>query len=130
MEPPADADAWPLTLSDPDAPRRVLASLAVRQTALAASGVRKAGHIVDPRSGEPVRGRRGAWTSVCRPPREAGPSDADTPRAAAVADALATAVMLLPAADIDALCRHAGGLEVWILDDGPDPDGQLRHLRG
>ena len=130
LEPPTDADAWSLTLSDPDTPRRVLANLAVRQTALAASGVRKAGHIVDPRTGEPVRGRRGAWTSVRRPPREAGTSDADTPRAAAVADALATAFMLLPAADVDALCRSAPGLEAWILDDSPAPSAELRHVRG
>ena len=130
MDPPTDADAWSLTLSDPDAPRRVLARLNVRQTALAASGVRKTDHIVDPRTGEPVRGRRGAWTSVRRPPREAGTSDLDTPRASAVADALATAFMLLPTEDVETLCRSAPGLEAWIIDDGPDPDGQLRHVRG
>ena len=63
-----------------------------------------------------------------RPAREA--ADADPPRAAAVADALTTAFMLLWDADIDALCAHAPGLEAWILDDGPDPAAQLRHVRG
>jgi thiamine biosynthesis lipoprotein ApbE len=106
----------------------VLASLAARQTALGASGIRKVDHIVDPRTGEPMRGRRAAWTAVRRPPRESEASDAATPRAAAVADALTTAFMLMPDADIDALCAHAPGLEAWILDDGPDPSAQLRHV--
>jgi thiamine biosynthesis lipoprotein len=130
LEPPAGADGWPLTFSDPADPQRVLASVAVRQTALAASGVRKDGHIVDPGTGEPARGRRGAWTTVRRPTREADASGANAPRAAAaaVADALTTAFMLLPAADIDALCRCTGGLEAWILEDGPDPCGRIRHL--
>ena len=128
LEPPADADAWPLTFSDPADPRRVLASLAVRQTALAASGVRKDGHIVDPRTGEPVRGRRAAWTTVRRPAPETSDADAARPAAAAIADALTTAFMLLPAADIDALCRGTVGLEAWILEDGPDPRGALRHM--
>ena len=132
LEPPADADAWPLTFSDPGTPRRVLVRVAARQTALSASGVGKGTHIVNPRTSEPVRGRRGAWTKVPRPSRQAETAYADGPRvaAAAVADALTTAFMLLPAADIDALCRCTGGLEAWILDDGPDPDGQLQHVRG
>ncbi len=39
LEPPAGHDGWPLTLSDPRDPSRVLARLSVRQTALGASGV-------------------------------------------------------------------------------------------
>ena len=58
LEPPAGCDGWPLTLSDPAQPSRVLVRLSMRQTALSASGVRKGDHIVDPRTGEPVRGRR------------------------------------------------------------------------
>jgi thiamine biosynthesis lipoprotein len=53
LEARAGGDGWPLTLSDPAAPSRVLARLSVRQTALGASGVRKGDHIVDPRTGEP-----------------------------------------------------------------------------
>ena len=51
----------------PRAPARVLARLSVRQTALGASGLRKGDHIVDPRTGEPVRGRVAAWAAVPRP---------------------------------------------------------------
>ena len=64
LEPPAGHDGWPLTLSDPSAPSRVLARLSVRQTALGASGVRKGDHIVDPRTGQPARGRLAAWVAV------------------------------------------------------------------
>ena len=67
LEPPAGRDGWPLTLSDPAAPSRVLARLSMRQTALGASGVRKGDHIVDPRTGEPVRGRLAAWVALPRP---------------------------------------------------------------
>ena len=84
LEPPAGRPGWPLTLSDPAEPSRRLARLTVRQTALGASGVRKRDHIVDPRTGDPVRGRRAAWVTLPRPHGGA---------AAAVADALTTASM-------------------------------------
>ena len=45
----------------------MLARLSMRQTALSASGVRKGDHIVDPRTGEPVRGRLAAWVALPRP---------------------------------------------------------------
>ena len=64
LEAPAGCDGWPLTLSDPGEPSRVLARLSVRQTALGASGLRKGDHIVEPRTGEPVRGRRAAWVAA------------------------------------------------------------------
>ena len=75
LEAPAGRDGWPLTLSDPAAPSRVLARLSVRQTALGASGVRKGDHIVDPRTGEPVRGRLAAWVALPRPERDPSRSD-------------------------------------------------------
>jgi thiamine biosynthesis lipoprotein len=118
LDPPAAHEGWPLTLSDPGEPSRVLERLSVRQTALGASGVRKRDHIVDPRTGDPVRGRRAAWVALGRPiGPPTGSGAGQRPRAAAVADALTTACMLLDTDEIDAVCRNDAGVEAWILED-------------
>ncbi len=120
---PRGGDGWPLTLSDPAAPSRVLARLSVRQTALGASGVRKGDHILDPRTGEPVRGRRAAWVALPRPDRTGDDAAADEgPRiaAGAVTDALTTAFMLLGSEEIAALCERSPGLEAWVLPESAE----------
>jgi thiamine biosynthesis lipoprotein len=109
LDAPAGHDGWPVTLSDPRNPSRVLERLSVRQTALGASGLRKGDHIVDPRTGEPVRDRQAAWVAVPRPPESA--------RGAAVTDALTTACMLLTADEIAALCTNSPGLQAWVLQE-------------
>jgi thiamine biosynthesis lipoprotein len=132
LEPPAGHDGWPLTLSDPGAPSRVLADLSMSHAALGASGLRKGDHILDPRTGRPARGCRAAWTGVSRPdfpghPAEAGPESGVSP--AAVADALATAFMVMNLEEVGALCARNPGLEAWIL---PEPSGggaEGTHLR-
>jgi len=134
LEPPAGRDGWPLTLSDPRAPSRVLADLSARQVALGASGLRKGDHIRDPRTGKPAHGRVAAWVAVPRP--EVSRSDAPTegPRvaAAAVADALTTALMLLSLEEIQTLCDGTPGLQAWILPEpeGADEDPQLLRYGG
>ena len=126
LDAPEGLDGWPLTLSDPAVPSRVLVHLSVRQTALGASGVRKVDHIVDPQTGAPARGRRAAWVAVPRPVvaglaerTDQGPRVA----AAAVADALTTAFMLMSLEEIEALCARTPGLEAWVLPE-PDEDQQ------
>jgi FAD:protein FMN transferase len=140
LEAPAARDGWPLTLSDPAAPSRVLTRLSMRQTALSASGVRKGDHIVDPRTGEPVRGRLATWVALPRPERAGveapaegpAPSEAEGPRLApgAVADALTTAFMLLGAEEIAAICERSPGLEAWVLPEGPVGEANLLHFGG
>jgi len=103
LEPPAGAEDWPLTLSEPGGSGLILARIAARQRALGASGIRKGDHIVDPRHRAPVRSRSAAWVSAPRPilaaiGRQAGVEDS----AAAIADALSTAFMISPAEEIDA----------------------------
>ena len=136
LDPPPAQEGWPLTLSDPAAPSRVLARPCVRQTALAASGLRKGDHIVDARTGEPVRGRRAAWVALPRPQRErSAAADDRQPRLApgAVADALTTAFMLLSVTEIEALCDRSPGLEAWLLPEqapGTDEPPEVVHLGG
>ena len=136
LDPPADRDGWPLTLSDPLASSRVLARVAPRQTALSASGLRKGHHIIDPRTGAPVRGRRAAWAALPRPAAAAADgADATGPRlaAAAVADALTTAFMVLSFDEIRSLCDHSPGLEAWVLPGAGGDDtsrGDLLHFGG
>jgi FAD:protein FMN transferase len=135
LEPPRDQQGWPLTLSDPRAPALVLARLSVRQTALSASGLRKGDHIVDPRTGEPVRGRAGTWAAIARPETAGADAPLDGPRlaAAAVADALTTAFMMMDFDEIERLCERSPGLEAWVLPerayDGQEETG-LVHFGG
>jgi FAD:protein FMN transferase len=136
LEPPAGGEGWPLTLSDPGEPSRVLVRLSVRRTALGASGVRKRDHIIDPHAGKPVRGRLAAWVAVSRPEVNGVEASArETPRvaAAAVADALTTACMILRPDEIERLCRLSPGLEAWILPQsagGPQDVTSLLHFGG
>ncbi len=134
LDPPQGDGGWPLTLSDPDAPSRVLARLSARQLALGASGVRKGDHIVQPRTGEPVRGRLAAWVAVPQPePTDARPGGGPRPAATAVADALATAFMVADVDDIRELCRRSPEVEAWILaepDGTATGGGALLHLGG
>lgn len=125
MQPPPGGPGWPLTFSDPAASSsRVIARLDLRQAALSASGIRKGAHIVDPRTGEPARGRLAAWAAVPRPePSSVAASAGAGARLApaAVADALTTAFMLLGLEEIEALCDASPGLEAWILPEAAAP---------
>jgi len=118
LDAPEGQDGWPLTISDPVDPSRVLARLSMRQSALAASGIRKGDHILDPRTLVPVRARRGAWVAMPRPEAASNPAPAPRIAPAAVADALTTAFMLLSADEIAALVAASPGLQAWILADG------------
>jgi thiamine biosynthesis lipoprotein len=134
LEPPEGQAGWALTMSDPGMPSRVLQRLCVRQTALGASGVRKKDHIVDPNTGTPVRGRLASWAVVPRPQctnRDAAPEIGHRVAAAAVADALTTAFMMLAVEEIEGLCQRSAGLEAWILPDpgdAPIAERQLVHF--
>jgi thiamine biosynthesis lipoprotein len=136
LEAPDGRDGWPLTLSDPAAPSRVLTRLSVRQTALGASGLQKGDHIVEPRSGGPVRGRRAAWVATPRPETpHVWTSAGEGPRlaATAVTDALTTAFMLLGIEEIASLCERSPGLEAWVLpegDGGQSGETELLHFGG
>jgi thiamine biosynthesis lipoprotein len=108
LEAPPDRDGWPLTLSAPG-DGRVLARVSAQRRALSASGVRKGDHILDPRTGRPVRDRA-AWASV-----PAGSEAGDSP--AAMAEGFSTAFMILSAEEVGELCRGCPGVEAWLVGE-------------
>jgi thiamine biosynthesis lipoprotein len=129
LEAPPGRDGWPLTLSAPGpGDDRVLARVSARRRALSASGTRKGDHIRDPRTGRAVRDRA-VWVAV--PCGGGGVTDAAASAGwlgslrspAAVAEALSTAFMILPAEDIESLCRQCPGLEAWLI---LEPTGEGR----
>jgi thiamine biosynthesis lipoprotein len=124
LEPPPDRDGWPLTLSAPGpGAREVLDRFAARQVAFSASGTQRGAHIVDPLTGRPVSGRA-AWASLARAvgaePAAGSPEIARC--AAAVAEGLSTAFMILPVEDVAAVCERCPGLQAWLLRE-PEEDG-------
>lgn len=126
LEPPEGQQGWPLTLSDPADPSRVLVRRSMRQMALSASGIRKGDHIVDPRTGAAAHERRAAWVALPRPAVRAAEQNGPRVAPAAVADALTTAAMLMSVEDIARLCAASPGLELWVLSEA----GELQHFRG
>ena len=108
LEAPPEREGWSLTLSSPwREDQEVLARVSARHKAFSASGTQKKDHIRDPRTGHAVLGRA-AWVALPR----AGEGQED---AAAVAEALSTAFMVLPAEEVTDLCRRWPGLEAWLL---------------
>jgi thiamine biosynthesis lipoprotein len=132
LEPPPGEDGWRLTLRAPGAVEgAALERLCVRQVALSASGTRKGDHVVDPRSGAPVRDGA-AWAIVpCRPAGAAGRAAEGWPdlerSPSAVAEGLSTAFLILAPTEVEELCRRAPGVEAWLAA-GPADRPSLLHF--
>lgn len=94
--------AWPVTASSFADPTRVLREFALDGLALSGSGVKKGRHIIDTRTHRPVAGRLAAW--VCVP-------------SATESDALSTAFMIMPVAEIAAFCADRADLQAIVSDD-------------
>lgn len=106
LEPPPDADGWPLALrSSATGGPELLTRISACQKALSASGTQKGDHIRDPHTGQPVRDRA-VWVAV-------GREEGDSGSPAAVVEALSTAFMVLTPDEIAALCGRCPGIEVW-----------------
>lgn len=89
--PPGEA-GWTVSVRDPGDHARTLGKLVLRDAAFSGSGVALHGaHIIDPRTGEPVEDRRGAWALA--------PS-------AALSDAVSTAFMVMSDEAIAAFCTY------------------------
>jgi thiamine biosynthesis lipoprotein len=102
LDAPPGKKGWPLTLTNPAGNKEILAHPLLQKAALSGSGVQKGGHIIDPRTVQPVVGKLAAWSSA---------PDATT------ADALSTAFMIMGIDEIKEYCRqHPETLAMVILD--------------
>ena len=108
LDGPAGTKGWPLTLSNPDNRKQILARPCLQGRALSGSGIQKGRHIIDPRTAQPVKNKRAAWASA--------PD-------AATADALSTAFMVMGPDEIRQYCsRHPDILAMIMLEgEGKDP---------
>ncbi|MHC4463872.1 MAG: FAD:protein FMN transferase, partial [Planctomycetota bacterium] len=109
LDAPAGTRGWPLTLSDPDNRKKILARPYLKHRALSGSGLQKGGHIIDPRTARPVRGKRAAW--ACAPD-------------AATADALSTAFMVMTADEIKKYCLRHPDVQAMLILEGVGKDAQ------
>jgi len=116
LDAPPEKKGWPLTLTNPAGSKerdpilqknskmgtQILARPFLQKSALSGSGVRKGGHIIDPRTARPVEGRLAAWSSA--------PD-------AATADALSTAFMIMGLDEIEQYCKlHPDTLAMVLVD--------------
>jgi thiamine biosynthesis lipoprotein len=115
LDAPAGFEGWPLTMSDAEG--TPFATVQARRRAFSASGIRKGDHILDPRTGEPVRRRLAAWASA-EVDRGALAGSASP---SAVAEAFSTAFMILPAGEVEKICERFPGLEAWLLEPASQP---------
>jgi thiamine biosynthesis lipoprotein len=100
LDSPPGARGWPVRLRNPANRNQPLTELCLKNQALGGSGVKKGDHIIDPRSGQPVQDKLGAW---CRAPT------------AAIADALSTAFMVMTPQEIAQYCSRHPNVAAMIV---------------
>jgi len=104
--PPHDQPGWLITLSDPFNGFQEFRRLHLAHTSISSSGIQKGAHIIDPRTGYPVREKRASWSL--------SPS-------ASCAEGWSTAFMIMNLAEISQRCTANKDLKALILtaDDSP-----------
>ncbi|MEW6237216.1 MAG: FAD:protein FMN transferase [Candidatus Omnitrophota bacterium] len=113
LDPPPGMPGWPVTISNPFPPGQTLASLSLRHRALSASGMRKGRHIIDPRTAQPVLFNRAAWSGA---------------PAAAEADALSTAFMVMTFDEIEQYCAsHPNVKGAILMEENAQKENPLRY---
>ncbi len=100
-------DGWPVSIRHPES-GETLRRFSLLNQALSGSGLRKGPHIFDPRTTEPIRDFRAAWSLA--------PTAAD-------ADALSTAFLVMTGEEAEAYCRkHPGSGGVRLTGKEPAYD--------
>ncbi len=101
---PAQTKGWPVTFSNPENRKEILAKFDLQNRALSGSGMEKGGHIIDPRTGRAVVGKIAAW--VC----------AD---GAGMADALSTAFMVMTPREVEEYCKEHQTVSAMVMIKKP-----------
>ncbi len=109
LDAPAGTKGWPLTVSNPDNRKQILARPCLQGRALSGSGLQKGQHIIDPRTAQSVKNKRAAWASA--------PD-------AATADALSTAFMVMNPDEISQYCSRHPDILAMIMLEGEGKDVQ------
>ncbi len=91
---------WPVTLSDPERTSEVIQRVVLSEAGLGGSGIKKGRHIIDPRRGVPVDGRRAAWVIS---------------ESATRSDALSTACMVMTGEEIRAMIGRDHRLRAIVV---------------
>lgn len=113
LEAPAGTKGWPVTLSNPSDCKQILARPYLHHRALSGSGLQKGQHIINPRTAQPVEGKRAAWSSAAN---------------AATADALSTAFMIMSSDEIEQYCKsNTNTLAVIMLQDKETQEDIILH---
>ncbi|UCD50967.1 MAG: FAD:protein FMN transferase [Phycisphaerales bacterium] len=100
LEAPQEMAGWPVTLSDPNDRRRILARLELKGGAVSGSGLEKGQHIIDPRVARPIEGKIAAWSMT---------SDAAT------GDALSTAFMIMTLEQVKDYCTRYPPIRALLI---------------
>jgi thiamine biosynthesis lipoprotein len=100
LDAPVGTKGWPLTVSNPDNRKEILARPCLQGRALSGSGLQKGRHIIDPRTAQPVKNKHAAWASA--------PD-------AATADALSTAFMVMGPDEIRQYCSRHPDVSALIM---------------
>ena len=111
LDPPPGEEGWAAQIGPDAAPQR----LKLANRALSASGLAvKGSHIIDTRTGGPAAGRFRAWAVAPTALRQAQ-GGVSLSNAAALADALSTAFMVMSDEEIRAYCRSHAGVSAYLL---------------
>jgi thiamine biosynthesis lipoprotein len=104
---PDDAKGWPVTLGNPLNRKETLGLFYLQNCALSGSGLQKGQHIIDPRSGRPVKEKAGSWAYT---------------HEAAKSDALSTAFMVMRPKEVEKYCsKHPDILGMLVIEgEGED----------
>ncbi|MCE5187136.1 MAG: TIGR03663 family protein [Planctomycetaceae bacterium] len=97
---PDGRKGWPITLSEPES-GKVRLRLELTNEAIASSGIGKGLHIIDPATGRPIKDRTASWVRLTHD--------------AAMADALSTAAMIMPIAELKKLSANVDGCSMMLL---------------